>query len=123
MNVQKLLILTTLGLLLSACSAVKPVEVVKQEQGRTALGLAPPPPLDPKQVKFHVITPDNVEEVWQELREKNQDVVLFAITDDGYEKLALNLAELRNYIASQREIIIAYKEYYEPTPSEEEGGN
>ena len=39
---------------------------------------------------------------------------MFALTDNGYEKLALNFADIRNKIAEQRQIILSYKDYYEP---------
>ena len=35
------------------------------------------------------------------------------LTDNGYEKLALNFADIRNKIAEQRQIILSYKDYYE----------
>ena len=38
---------------------------------------------------------------------------LFALTDKGYEKLALNFADIRNKLAEQRQIILSYKDYYE----------
>jgi hypothetical protein len=65
-----------------------------------------------------VVTPDNIDQVWRNLEEKKIDLVLFAITDDGYEEMALNLAQIRNFISQQREIIIKYREYYEPKKSE-----
>ncbi len=45
--------------------------------------------------------------------DKNGDYALFALTDNGYEKLALNFADIRNKLAEQRQIILSYKEYYE----------
>ena len=36
------------------------------------------------------------------------------LTDDGYEELAIDMAEIRAFIAQQREIIAKYREYYEP---------
>jgi hypothetical protein len=39
--------------------------------------------------------------------------VVFGLTDDDYQQLALTIAELRNFIATQRNIIIKYKDYYE----------
>jgi transposase-like protein len=60
-----------------------------------------------------VITPENATQVWTKLKERGDDQVVFAITDDGYENLALTIAELRNLIAQQRAIIIKYREYYE----------
>ena len=65
-------------------------------------------------MQWFVITPQNVEQVWAKLKEQNVDLVVFALTDDGYQELAMTMAEVRNYIASQRAIIIKYKEYYEP---------
>ena len=61
-----------------------------------------------------IITPENAEEVWKKLKEENTDLVLFGLTDDGYEQLSITMAEIRNFIAQQRTIIIKYKEYYEP---------
>jgi hypothetical protein len=46
--------------------------------------------------------------------------VLFALTDDGYETLALTMAELRNFVAQQRAITRRYREYYEPNNPEAE---
>lgn len=119
MNVRHLLIATTLPLI-SGCasfgwtSSVKPIEVQTKAVERTRLNLADPAPLKGRELSWIIITPENAEEVWKKLKESNTDVVLFAITDDGYEQLALTMAELRNFIAQQRAIIVKYKEYYEP---------
>ena len=57
---------------------------------------------------------DNADEVFDKIKnEKNGDYALFAVTDKGYEKLALNMADIRNKLAEQRQIILSYKEYYE----------
>jgi len=118
-NVRHLLIATTLPLI-SGCasfgwtSSVKPIEVQTKAVERTRLNLADPAPLKGRELNWVIITPENAEEVWKKLKESNTDVVLFAITDDGYEQLALTMAELRNFIAQQRAIIVKYKEYYEP---------
>ncbi|SVC86403.1 uncharacterized protein METZ01_LOCUS339257, partial [marine metagenome] len=37
---------------------------------------------------------ENVEEVWQRLSDENKDIVLFGLTDDGYEALAINLSDI-----------------------------
>ena len=60
------------------------------------------------------MTPDNVEDVFAKLKDKKIDLVLFGLTDEGYEELSITMAEIRNYIKSQKTIIIKYKEYYEP---------
>jgi hypothetical protein len=93
---------------------VKPIVIKKEEVARTPLNLIEPPPIKSREINWFVITPDNADEVWERLRADNVDVVLFGITDNGYEQLALTMAEIRNYIAQNRSIIIKYKEYYEP---------
>jgi len=94
---------------------VKPIEIQKKEVERVRLDLPMPPPLKAREMQWFVMTPQNAEEVWVKLKEQNVDLVVFALTDDGYQELAMTMAEVRNYIASQRAIIVKYKEYYEPT--------
>ena len=122
MNVRTLLIAITLPLLVSGCSFlpkwgtdVKPIEVQKKAVERTQLKLSDPAPLQAREIKWVIITPENAEEVFKKLKEQNADLVLFGLTDDGYEQLALSMAEIRNYIASQKAIIVKYREYYEPS--------
>lgn len=118
MSVRHLLILLTIPLI-SGCSLfnlgnVEPVTINKKAVERTRLDLTEPKVLQLKTPQWFIITPENSDEVWKKLKEDGTDLVLFALTDDGYEELAINIAELRSLIAQQRSIIIKYKEYYEP---------
>lgn len=124
MNVQVLRILTT-SLLLSTslvgCASfdfgvgkVKPIEVITKANERTPLNIEQPEPIKTKPIKWVVVTPSNAEEIFQRLEQEGHSPVLFAITDDGYQQLAVTIAELRNIINTQRNIILKYKEYYEP---------
>jgi len=117
-SVRHLLILLTIPLI-SGCSLfnlgnVEPVTINKKAVERTRLDLTEPKVLQLKTPQWFIITPENSDEVWKKLKEDGTDLVLFALTDDGYEELAINIAELRSLIAQQRSIIIKYKEYYEP---------
>jgi hypothetical protein len=121
-NVRLSLILLTLPLI-SGCSVlslfkkepdVKPIEIQTKAVERSRLNIPEPTPLTGRQMHWVIITPENAEEVWKKLKEENTDLVLFGLTDDGYEQLAITMAEIRNFIAQQRTIIIKYKEYYEP---------
>ncbi len=124
MNVPALLTAITLPLLVSGCgsfgwkSDVQPLEVQKRAVERTPLRLPDPAPLQARELEWIIVTPENAESVWQRLRDSNTDVVVFALTDDGYETLALTMAELRNFIAQQRAILNRYREYYEPKKPE-----
>ena len=104
------------GLLLNGCAglAVKEISSYKIEKKREALDLEMPAPLELQDVDWIIITKENAEEVFEKIKnEKNGDYALFAVTDTGYEKLALNFADIRNKLAEQRQIILSYKEYYE----------
>ena len=127
MNVRVLLTAITLPLFVSGCasfgnlfggSTVKPVEIQTRAVERTPLNLKQPEPLKARELEWIVITPENAEAAWKKLKESNTDVVVFALTDDGYETLALTMAELRNFIAQQRGILLRYREYYESKPKD-----
>jgi len=121
-NVPALLTAITLPLFVSGCgsfgwrSDVQPIEIQKRAVERTPLRLPDPAPLQARELDWIIITPENAEATWQRLKESNTDVVLFALTDDGYETLALTMAELRNFIAQQRTVLGKYREYYETMP-------
>ena len=125
MNARHLLILPIL-VLINGCSLIglgllnkpDPIEIRTKAEERVKLNLADPPPLKTRDIKWVIITRENAEHVFKELESKGVDVVIFGLTDEGYEQLALTMAELRNYVATQRSIIIKYKDYYEPKKSE-----
>ena len=102
-------------ILLSSCAAgVKVIDTYKIEKKREPLALAAPKPLELQDIDWIIITKENADEVFEKIKnDKNGDYALFALTDNGYEKLALNFADIRNKIAEQRQIILSYKDYYE----------
>ena len=112
-SVLVLLILTTF--LTSCGTAVKQLEIFSVKEERQPLEL--PAPLTPKleEIKWTIITSENADEVFAKLKAGNVDPVLFGLTDEGYEALAKNFAQIRAYMLQQDEIIKSYKEYYEGT--------
>ena len=119
--ITSLLLLTNLG----GCASwglfgkrVEPITVSTVPLEKTPLALPDPAPLKSKPIRWVVITPANAESVWERLAQDDDDVVVFALTSDGYQQLAVTIAELRNLIATQRVIIQKYREYYEPAPVE-----
>ena len=91
-----------------------PIEITTKAADKTPLDIANPDPLKLKPMEWVVVTPANQEEIFKKLEEKGTDPVVFGLTPDGYQALAVTIAELRNLINTQRNIIIKYKEYYEP---------
>lgn len=104
----------TLTTFLTSCgTAVKQLEIFSKEVEREPLNL--PAPLTPKleEIKWTIITSENADEVFEKLKAGGVDPVLFGLTDDGYEALSKNFAQIRAYMLQQDEIIKSYKEYYE----------
>jgi len=97
-----------------------PVTVTTKPAERTPLNINPPDPLRLKPVQWIVVTPQNAEQVFRQLESRGQDPVLFAITDDGYMSLAETMGEIRNFMNTQRRIIIQYKSYYEQSAAQPE---
>ena len=97
------------AILLSSCAAgVKVIDTYKSEKKREPLALDVPTPLELQDVDWIIITKENADEVYEKIKnEKNGDNALFALTDTGYEKLALNFADIRNKLAEQRQIILS----------------
>lgn len=97
---------------------VKPVEITTKAADKTPLALPDPEPVNTSPIVWYIITPKNYQEVFRKLAEEGHDVVLFGITDDGYQELAVLIADVRNHINQQREILKRYREYYEPKKPE-----
>ena len=102
-------------LLLSACAPAK-VEPVPSVQVKT-IEISKPAPIVPavdqlnlKQIQWVVITPENVDQKFKEI--KSGDLVLFALTADGYENLATNMSDIRAMIEQQKKIIAIYRKQF-----------
>ena len=111
LNVLVWLTLTTF--LLSSCSSVKQLEVFKTEVPRAKLDLPDPETPRIDDLNWIIITSENADEVFAKLKEQNIDPVLFGLTDDDYETLAVNFAQIRAYMIKQKLTLDQYREYYE----------
>lgn len=117
--IQSVLLSLILVTFLTSCSRVQKIETVKTEVKRAPLNLDKPAIPEQEELNWIIINSENAEEVFAKLKENNTDPVLFGLTDDEYEDLSKNFAQIRNYIIQQNFIIDKYKEYYE---SEEVNG-
>jgi hypothetical protein len=113
----KIAIALVAALTLTACS--KPVEPIVVDQRPIEKPVIVLPPVDEfnsRTVEWIVVTPDNIEQVFKDLEDSGQHIVLIALTSDGYERLSLNMADLLKLVQQQRAIIAAYQRYYEAQP-------
>ena len=114
-QIKNILLLGLLAVFLTSCgSSVKEIQVSTVEVSKIPLNLPSLDPLQLQGVEWIIITKDNAMEIFEEIKSKGGEYSLFALTDTGYEKLALNFTDIRNRLAEQRQILLSYKEYYEP---------
>ena len=109
----KITLVIILGLLLTGCSGVKQLSIFKEEVKRQELQLEKPTPLQLEKIKWIIITSENADEVFKKMEEQGLDPVLFGLTDNDYQLIAKNFAQIRNQLKITNDILDKYKEYYE----------
>ena len=116
--IQNVLVLLILSIFLTNCSGVKKLSIFKEEVPRQKLDLPKPSPLQLEQIKWIIITSQNAEEVFKKMEEQGLDPVLFGLTDNDYQLIAKNFAQIRNQLKITNDLLDKYKEYYEPKKEE-----
>lgn len=103
-----------LAVTVSACATPQPrsIEISASPVDRPELVLPQPDRIQTKTVEWIIITPDNAEAVFEQVRATGKPITFFALTENGYEALALNLNDLRTFIQQLQTIIVAYENYY-----------
>lgn len=111
---KNILLLGLLAVFLSSCSeSVQEIQVTTIEVSKTPLNLPNPDPLQLQDVEWIIITKDNAMEIFEKLKAAGGEYALFAVEDTGYEKIQVNYTDIRNKLAEQKQLLLAYKEYYE----------
>ena len=115
-KMKNILLLGLLAVFLSSCSeSVQEIQVTTIEVSKTPLNLPNPDPLKLQDVEWIIITKDNANEIFERIKSAGGEYALFAVEDTGYEKLQINYTDIRNKLAEQRQLLLAYREYYEPS--------
>ena len=113
-KMKNILLLGLLAVFLSSCSeSVQEIQVTTIEVSKTPLNLPNPDPLQLQDVEWIIITKDNAMEIFDKLKAAGGEYALFAVEDTGYEKIQVNYTDIRNKLAEQKQLLLAYKEYYE----------
>ena len=118
-SIQSVLLLLTLTIFLTSCSGVKELSIFKEEVPRAKLNLEKPTPLQMEKIQWHIITSENAAEVFAKLEADGIDPVLWGLTDEDFELLAKNFAQIRNKMVETNAILDKYKEYYESETEKE----
>ena len=113
-----IILLPLLALFLVGCAGTKvqpePKVVIQKEiEKKLPLNIADPLPLELQEIQWVIVTRDNIEEVWAEIEGDNEGVALFALRHGDYERLALNIADIRAVIGEYVIILKRYRQYYE----------
>lgn len=99
--------------LISGCgSAPRRIEVSAKPVDKPALVLPKADELNMKKVEWVILTEENFQEQFAKLKASGRAIALFAIVDQGYENLGVNISSIRSYIQQQQSIIAAYEAYY-----------
>ena len=113
-----IILLPVMALFLVGCAS-NPVEptakvvIQKVIEKKLPLNIQDPEPLDLEHIEWVIVTRENIDEVWAQIEGDNEGVALFALRHGDYERLALNIAEIRAQLGEYVIILKRYREYYE----------
>ncbi len=101
-------------LLLSSCASVPPsITVSSKPIEKPTLIVPPVDTLTMAEVKWIIVTEENLDEVIADLKKSGQPLAIFGLSGQGYENLSTNFSAIRALVQQQQTIIAAYKQYYE----------
>ena len=113
---KQLVIAMLVVVLASGCSLFKPkydpVEIEKRIQPVEVLHPPLPDALVWEEVEYKVLTVEIMREIVKKVDSgelSERDAVFFAVTPEGYESLAINMAEIKRLIEGQKSVILYYK--------------
>ena len=113
-----IILLPLLALFLVGCAGTKiqpepKVVIQKVIEKKLPLNISDPEPLQLEHIELVIVTEENIQEVWDAIRDDNEGVALFALRHGDYERLALNIADIRAVIGEYVIILKRYRQYYE----------
>ena len=116
----KIISIIVLSCFLTSCGLLpeKTVSIFTMEKSREKLNLKTPTLEEMEKLRWIVITSNNANEVFAKMKAEGLDPVLFGLSDEDYELLAKNFAQIRSTLKQTQDILDRYKEYYEATPKQ-----
>ena len=112
---SKFILAIVLSCFLTSCGLLpeKTVSIFTMEKSREKLNLKTPTLEEMEKLRWIVITSNNAKEVFAKMQAEGLDPVLFGLSDEDYELLAKNFAQIRSTLRQTQDILDRYKEYYE----------
>ena len=111
----------------SACSRLSPVKEVvtvptvveTPEIEKPNIRIVPrPTPIKMRNADIIVVTNQNLEEVIERVKAEQGDFVLYAMTAQSFEALALSFEQIKKFIEEQNAVILYYEEAVKPKENE-----
>jgi len=106
--------LLTLLALTNCTPSTKVIEIQSKPIEKIRLEIPSPRPANLNEVQWRVITNETAEGLLEE------NIVLFGISVEDYKNLATNNGELLRVLEGLSNVLIAYRNYYEPKVLTEE---
>ena len=75
-----------------------------------------PSPINMKNSDIIVVTESNLEEVINRVKNTQGEFVLYAMTAQSFESLALNFEQIKQFIETQNQIILYYEKAVKKEP-------
>ena len=119
--------LLTVLVVVSACSRLSPVKeivtvptvVETPEIDAPTIRIVPrPDPIEMRNADIVVVTEANLQEVIERIKTEQGDFVLYAMTAQSFEALALSFEQIKKYIEEQNAVILYYEEAVKPKKDE-----
>jgi hypothetical protein len=79
---------------------------------------ARPKQLQLTDVRWYVVSETNLDEFLAKFKEEEGLLAFMAISAQGYENLAMDIADMRRYILQQKDIILYYEESLTNAPDD-----
>ena len=120
-NYLKVSSLLLLSLIVSSCTSwpkFTQIEVQTVEVERNIPIQNRPRQLNLSNITWYVVTDQNFEEFKEKFIKQNGEFLFFALSVRDYETLALNMADIKRYVAQQKQIIIYYEKALSPKEEE-----
>jgi hypothetical protein len=121
----KIISVIVLSCFLASCGLLpeKTISIFTMEKSREKINLKTPTLEEMEKLRWIVITSNNANEVFAKMKAEGLDPVLFGLSDEDYELLAKNFAQIRSTLKQTQDILDRYKEYYEGTTKQNTDNN
>jgi len=73
-----------------------------------------PDAIIPRDVTFKVVTSENLEQFMEYISTTTGAIVFYAMTVNDYERLSMNVADVKRYLLQQNELLIYYENAVAP---------